>query len=55
MGGIRFDLVAQLADIDMQVMRVRSIPGSPDLRKQHLASHNLACVVDERDEKEGIA
>src|SRR5437667_69719 len=47
MGRVWFEFTTQLADIDVQVMRLSSIAGSPYLREQHLASNNFTTVLDE--------
>src|SRR5205085_9856083 len=43
---VRLDLATQLADIDMQIMCFGAIASSPDLRKQHLAGHDLTTVLN---------
>src|SRR5947209_2581632 len=48
MRGVGFDLATQLTNIDMQIMRLSTIAGSPYLGKQHLAGHDLATVLNKR-------
>src|SRR2546421_9763270 len=47
MGRVWFDFTTQLANIDVQVMRLGTIACAPYLREQHLASHNFTTVLDE--------
>src|SRR5258708_4401374 len=51
MCGVRFDFPAQLADVNMQVMRLGTITGPPYLGKQHMARHDFATILDKRLEQ----
>ena len=41
-----FNFTAQLADIDMQVMRFSTIASSPHLLEQHMALHNFTFILN---------
>ena len=44
-GGVWLYFAAQLADVDVQIVRVGSGAGAPELGEQHLARHDLALVL----------
>ena len=47
--GIGLDLLAQLPDIDPQILRVRCV--APDLTQQELVGQNLPGVLDQNPEQ----
>src|SRR5579885_593706 len=50
-GRIRLDFAAQLANIDVQVMGIRTIAGPPDLGQEHLPRHDFAIIFNQRLEQ----
>jgi hypothetical protein len=44
-GGVGLNFATQLADIDVQIVRVSSIAGAPHLFEQHLARHYFTLMV----------
>jgi hypothetical protein len=46
-GGFRFQLAAELGDVDAQVIRFRAVGWAPDILEQLLLGDQAAAIADE--------